>query len=204
MWNTRPFYQCIIVPLLHLALEWKRHFPEKERRQREILWDHPSASAQTPSGPPVLVHTIDTWAQIQCALSPVKSDFMEYSSDSSRTCSKKVTTKSADNQSVQKKVFSYILLSLSWRNQSSDFQKQWRLQPDFCHLSALRSSDNSVTEMTHWRTSQWADPTDLTQRVLTRTWPSLKTKSMNNLMVCVEDNWMYMLCRANATLRQRL
>ena len=105
---------------------------------------------------------------------------------------------------VYKKVFSHICLSLTRRNQSSDFQKQWRLQPDFCHLSALRSSDNSVTEMTHWRTSQWADPTDLTQRVLTRTWPSPKTKSMNNLMVCVVDSWMYMLSRANATIRQRL
>lgn len=92
---------------------------------------------------------------------------------------KKVTTKSADNQSVQK-VFSHILLSLSWRNQSPDFRKQWRLQPDFCHLSGLRSSDNSVTEMTHWRTSQWADPTDLTQRVLAQTWPSPKTAMKNN------------------------
>jgi len=81
---------------------------------------------------------------------------------------------------VYKKSFSHILLSLSRRNQSSDFRKQWRLQPDFCHLSVPRSSDNSVTEMTHWRTCQWADPTDLIQRVLTQTWPSPKTAMKNN------------------------
>ena len=91
--------------------------------------------------------------------------------------------------------FSHISLSLPWRNQSSDFQKQWRLQPDFCHLSS-RSSDNSVTEKTHWRTSQWADPTDLTQRVLTQTWPSptvgciCSLESKCNSKAKVGDPWL--------------
>ena len=46
--------------------------------------------------------TIDTLAQIRVQSKVTwVLQLVEYSSDSSRTCSKKVTTKSADNQSVQ-------------------------------------------------------------------------------------------------------
>jgi len=184
MWNTWTFYQCIIVHISSTSPCYSGNdtFLKRKGDEERFLWNHPSASAHTPSGPPLVPQTIDTWAQI-CQMrleSSLKWPRVEYSSDSSRTCSKKWRPNPPTTK-VYKKSFSHILLSLSWRNQSSDFRKQWRLQPDFCHLSGpKRSSDNSVTEMTHWRTCQWADPTDLTQRVLSQTWPSPMTPMKNN------------------------
>jgi len=189
-------------------LPWKQHFPK--RRWRNIFWKTILQQVHTPSkracrGWSDHRHLGPNLMRLESSLKwPGYYNSWNTQVIRAEIAQKKWRPNPPTTKVYKKSLFIYFLLSLTRRNQSSDFQKQWRLQPDFCHLSALRSSDNSVTEMTHWRTSQWADPTDLTQRVLTRTWPSLKTKSMNNLMVCVEDNWMYMLCRANATLRQRL
>ena len=137
---------------------------------KRFLWDHAiPQQVHTPSsfGPAVILKTTDTW------VSSLK--WPGYcNSWNTQVISADLARNSDDQIRRQPKCtnsFSHVLRSLSLRNQSSDFQKQRRLQPDFCHLSP-RSSDNSVTEMTHWRSRQWANPTDLTQRVLNKTWPS--------------------------------
>ena len=112
MWNTWTFYQCIIVHISSTSPCYSGNdtFLKRKGDEERFLWNHPSASAHTPSGPPLVPQTIDTWAQI-CQMrleSSLKWPRVEYSSDSSRTCSKKVTTKSADNQSVQKVFFTYF------------------------------------------------------------------------------------------------
>ena len=167
---------------------------------KRFLWDHAiPQQVHTPSsfGPAVILKTTDTW------VSSLKWPGYCNSWNTQVIRAEPAQIKWRPNPpttKVYKKVFSHICLSLSWQNQSSDFQKQWRLQPDFCHLSP-RSSDNSVTEMTHWRSRQWANPTDLTQRVLNKTWPSpthhrpISWPAWTASCICL---------RANATLRQRL
>ena len=92
---------------------------------------------------------------------------------------------------VYKKVFSHICLSLSWRNQSSDFQKQWRLQPDFCHLSAFevkwqfRDWNDSLTLSPVSQPYRF-DPEGSQQNLAESKAPS------TNLVACV-DSWLCLL-----------
>jgi len=93
MWNTWTFYQCIIVHISSTSPCYSGNdtFLKRKGDEERFLWNHPSASAHTPSGPPLVPQTIDTWAQI-CQMrleSSLKWPRVEYSSDSSRTCSKK-------------------------------------------------------------------------------------------------------------------
>ena len=105
------FYQCIIVPRLHLlvALLGPMNIGKKGDKERFFVKPSLSKCTHPPSGPAVVVQTIDTWAQIRVQSKVTwVLQLVEYSSDSSRNCSKKVTTKSADNQSVQKSLFTYL------------------------------------------------------------------------------------------------